>query len=193
MTRNPTFALAAAVLAAAVTVPLAGQQASPLPPPKPEKAAPAGTAARGAQLVMLGGCHDCHTPKLPNGQIDFSRAFMGHPENAPLAPEAVGGITTNMHLTAWRGPWGLTLARNLTPDKETGIGNWTVADFKKTIRTGVNPKGEALRPPMPVGNLQNLPDADLEAIYLHLREQKPVRNPVGRTAAPTAQAGQKKN
>ena len=44
---------------------------------------------------------------------------------------------------------------------------------------------------MPVGNLQNLPDADLEAIYLYLREQKPIKNLVGRTA-PAAAAGGKK-
>jgi len=182
MTRKLTLGLSAAALLAAVAVPLVAQQPNPLPPPKPEKMAPAGTAVRGAQLVALGGCHDCHTPKLQDGRIDFSKAFMGHPPNAPLAPEVVGGASTNMHLTAWRGPWGLTLSRNLTPDKETGIGSWTLADFKKTLRTGVNPKGEAVRPPMPISNLQNLPDADLEAIYLHLREQKPIKNLVGKTA-----------
>ena len=172
----------------AVVLPLAAQLQQGLPPAKPQKLAPVGTAARGAQLVSLGGCHDCHTPKLPDGQFDMSKALMGHPVDAPLAPEVVGGASTNLHLTAWRGPWGLTLARNLTPDKETGIGSWTMADFKKTMRTGINPKGEALRPPMPVMNLQNLPDSDLEAIYLHLREQKPIKNPVGRTA-PTQPTG----
>ncbi|MBP1635561.1 MAG: diheme cytochrome c-553 [Acidobacteria bacterium] len=173
----------ASALAVAVTLPIAAQQPppNPYPPVKPERMAAAGTAARGAQLVMLGGCHDCHTPKLQNGAIDFSKSFMGHPANAPLAPEVVGGASTNMLLTAWRGPWGLTLARNLTPDKETGIGTWTLADFKKTIRTGVNPRGEVLRPPMPIPNLQRLPDADLEAIYLYLRTVTPIRNPVGRT------------
>ena len=69
-----------------------------------------------------------------------------------------------MMLTAWRGPWGVSLARNLTPDKETGIGSWTLADFKKTLRTGVNPKGEVLMPPMPIAEIQNLPDQDLDAI-----------------------------
>ena len=89
-----------------------------------------------------------------------------------------------MLLTAWRGPWGVSLARNLTPDKEAGIGNWTLADFKTTIRTGVNPKGEVLMPPMPIGQLQNLPDQDLETIFAFLRTIKPVHNLVGRTAPP---------
>lgn len=185
MSTRARWSVLVSVLAFAVVLPIAAQQppANPLPPAKPERLSPAGTAARGAQLVMLGGCHDCHTPKNQDGSIDFTKSFMGHPENAPLAPQVVGGVSTNMLLTAWRGPWGVTLARNLSPDKETGIGSWTLADFKNTIRTGVNPKGEALRPPMPIGNLQNLPDADIEAIYRHLMTVKPIRNHVGRVEA----------
>ncbi|HSK09777.1 MAG TPA: hypothetical protein VK911_09380 [Vicinamibacterales bacterium] len=194
MTRTSVeWSVLAAAVAAAITVPLvaAQQPAPPYPVAKPERTAAAGTAARGEQLAMLGGCHDCHTPKLPNGDIDFSRPLMGHPANAPLAPAVVGGVSSNMLLTAWRGPWGLTLARNLTPDKETGIGTWTLADFKKAIRTGVNPKGEVIRPPMPIPNLQNLPDADLEAIYKYLMTLKPVRNHVGRTETEKTQPGGK--
>jgi len=161
----------------------AQQPANPYPPPKPMAMAPAGSVARGAQLALLGGCHDCHTPKLPNGAVDMSKPLMGHPQSAPLPPDVAGGVSTNMLLTAWRGPWGVSLARNLTPDKDTGIGNWTLAQFKSTIRTGVNPKGEVLRPPMPIANLQNLPDADLEALFAYLKSLKPVSNPVGRTTA----------
>ncbi len=193
---NVRWSVLVCTLTLAIALPIAARQepASPLPPAAPEKMAPAGTAARGAQLVMLGGCHDCHTPKNQDGSIDFSKSFMGHPANAPLAPQVVGGASTNMLLTAWRGPWGVTLARNLTPDKETGIGTWTLADFKKTLRTGVNPKGEVLRPPMPVPNLQNLPDADLEAIYRHLMTRKPIHNKVGRVEAGKAggNGGEKK-
>lgn len=185
MSTNARWSVLVSALAFAIVLPIAAQQppASPFPPPKPERMAPSGTAARGAQLVLLGGCHDCHTPKRQDGSIDFSKSLMGHPANAPLAPQVVGGASANLLLTAWRGPWGVTLARNLTPDKETGIGTWTLADFKKTLRTGVNPKGEVLRPPMPIPNLQNLPDADIEAIYRHLLTLKPIRNPVGRVEA----------
>ena len=185
MTTRPLLVLAAVAVFAA-SLPLAGQQppASPYPPAKPEPLAPAGSAKRGAQLVNLGGCHDCHTPKLQDGSPDTSRLLSGHPANAPLAPEVKGGVSTNMLLTSWRGPWGMTLSRNLTPDKETGIGNWTLADFKKTIRTGINPKGEVLLPPMPIAFLQNLPDSDLESIFAHLRTVKPVRNQVGRVQPP---------
>jgi hypothetical protein len=182
MKTNATLVLGTAALAAAMSMPLVARQApgNPYPPPKPMTMA-AGGAARGAQLVMLGGCHDCHTPKLQNGAPDMSRALSGHPSSAALPPDVVGGVSTNMLLTAWRGPWGVSLARNLTPDKETGLGDWTLADFKKAIRTGVNKKGEVLMPPMPIGTLQNLPDQDLDAIWAYLRTVKPIRNQVGRT------------
>lgn len=182
MTTSPLAAAAVtAAVAIAVCLPLAAQQpASPYPPAKPQPLAAAGTAARGAQLVSLGGCHDCHTPKLRDGRPNVALELSGHPANAPLAPEVVGGVSTNMLLTSWRGPWGMTLSRNLTPDKETGIGNWSLEDFTRTIRTGVNPRGEVIRPPMPIAFLQNLPDSDLRSIYAYLMSVKPIRNSVGR-------------
>ncbi len=186
MTRHTALAVGvAALLAVASISTVAGQQpGSPYPPAKPQPLAPAGSVARGAQLVTLGGCNDCHTPKLQNGAPDMSRMLSGQPQNAPLAPDVVGGVSANMLLTAWRGPWGVSLSRNLTPDKETGIGSWTLADFKKTLRTGVNPKGEVLMPPMPIGELQNVPDKDLETMFVYLRTIKPIHNLVGRTAPP---------
>ena len=145
---------------------------------------PCGTVARGAQLVALGGCNDCHTPKLQTARLDMSRVLSGQPENAPLPPDVIGGVSTNMMLTAWRGPWGVSLARNITSDKQTGIGGWTLADFKKTLRTGVDPKGDVLMPPMPIAELQNLPDRDLDTIYAYLRTVRPVHNVVGHAMPP---------
>jgi len=188
MTRTTTLAtLALGVLAltSLVSITLEAGQApgAGYPPPKPQPVG-ASPAARGAQLAMLGGCHDCHTPKGPNLALDLTRTLSGHPQNASLPPDVVGGLSTNMMLTAWRGPWGVSLARNLTPDKETGLGDWTLADFKKALRTGVNKKGEVLLPPMPIMNLQNLPEQDLEAIWAYLRTLKPVQNTVGRPLPP---------
>jgi mono/diheme cytochrome c family protein len=177
--------VAVCLIAFVSIVTLAAFQRSPYPPAKPAPfASPATSAKRGEQLVMLGGCHDCHTPKLPNGQPDMSRMLSGHPQDAPLAPDVKGAITANMLLTSWRGPWGMTLTRNITPDKETGIGAWSLADFKKTIRTGVDPQGNVLNPPMPIFGMQNLPDQDLEAIYNYLMTIKPIHNAVGRIAPP---------
>jgi mono/diheme cytochrome c family protein len=160
------------------------QTASPYPPARPQRLATGQTStARGEQLVMLGGCNDCHTPKLPGGRFNVSRLLSGQPLGGPVPPDAPGAVTTNMHLTAWRGPWGVSLARNITPDNETGIGTWSLADFKRTIRTGVDPKGQVLNPPMPIPTLQNLPDEDLEAIYNYLRTVKPIRNDTSGKAA----------
>jgi mono/diheme cytochrome c family protein len=185
MIRKATLATAALVAATSLSNPLIARQApgAGYPPPKPQPVG-ASPVARGAQLAMLGGCHDCHTPKGANFALDMTRPLSGHPQNAALPPEVVGGISSNMMLTAWRGPWGVSIARNLTPDKETGLGDWTLADFKKTIRTGVNKKGETLLPPMPIMNLQNLPDQDLEALWAYLRSLKPVKNVVGKPLPP---------
>ena len=99
--------------------------------------------ARGKYLVSTSGCHDCHTPWVmtPKGPApDMSRALSGHPADMPLppAPSPVGpwivsGAATN---TAWAGPWGVSFTANLTPDPETGLGNWTARNFRETIRTG---------------------------------------------------------
>ncbi len=171
---------AGALFVGVASMAVATAQQNPYPAPKPQKLAPAASIERGGQLALLGGCDDCHTPKLVGGTLDMARRFSGHPQDAPLPPENAGAITANMMLTAWRGPWGLTLALNITPDPDTGIGKWTVEDFKKTLRTGVDPTGYVIRPPMPIQTLQNLPDADLEAIFRFLKSQKPIRNAVGR-------------
>jgi hypothetical protein len=185
MNGTTTLAIGAVALATAISIPLAARQApgAGYPPPKPQPVG-ASQVARGAQLVMLGGCHDCHTPKGANGAPDLTRQLSGHPQNAPLPPDVIGGVSTNMMLTAWRGPWGVSMARNLTPDKETGLGDWTLVDFKKALRNGVNKKGETLLPPMPITNLQNLPEQDLEAIWAYLRTLKPVKNAVGKPLPP---------
>jgi mono/diheme cytochrome c family protein len=97
------------------------------------------SVARGKYLVTLGGCNDCHTPKLPGPggapELDVNRLLAGHPENAPSpvwTPEDAKRnvlVTVNDMGTAWAGPWGVSFASNLTPDKETGIEEWSEATF----------------------------------------------------------------
>lgn len=140
---------------------------------------------RGEYLVTIGGCNDCHTPfKMgPNGpEPDMSRALSGHPESLVMtAPPQLGdgpwmwaGAATN---TAFAGPWGVSFAMNLTPDRITGIGIWDEAMFKKTIRTGRHwGVGRPILPPMPWFNYRQATDEDLSAIYAYLRTLKPVRN-----------------
>lgn len=154
----------------------------------PQKAQTAQTKAeqiaRGEYLVEVMGCHDCHTPmKLgPNGpEQDRSRALSGHPASAPMAPTpnlppgylALIGAT----FTSFTGPWGTSFTKNLTPDKETGLGDWTVEEFIATMKTGrERGKGRPVLPPMPVQNLRALSDTDIRALFAYLQSLPPVSN-----------------
>jgi len=67
-------------------------------------------------------------------------------------------------------------SRNLTPDKETGIGNWTEAQFVTTVRQGMRPDGTLLRYPMlPYGVLT---EAEVKAIYGYLKTVPAIKNEV---------------
>lgn len=145
--------------------------------------------ARGEYMVFPGGCHDCHTPKLftAKGPVpDMSKSLSGAPANIkipPLPPGLIsptgwGGVATN-DMTAWAGPWGISFAANLTPDKATGLGSWTEAAFIKSLRTGKH-KGvlRDILPPMPWQDLSKLNDEDLKAIFVYLQSLRPIQNKV---------------
>lgn len=143
---------------------------------------------RGSYLVTFGGCNDCHTPKIfgPEGMMeDSSRMLSGHPQDfvnpAINSDEIQPGkwYLSNAHLTSWVGPWGVSFARNLTPDEATGTGNWTEEIFIKSMREGKQMGfGRALLPPMPWFNVAKLTDDDLKSIFAYLQSIKPIRNQV---------------
>jgi mono/diheme cytochrome c family protein len=68
-------------------------------------------------------------------------------------------------------PLGTIYTRNLTPDKETGIGNMTDGEIARLLRYGVRANGTAVLDIMP---FHNTSDADLSAIISYLRQQQPV-------------------
>jgi len=149
-------------------------------------AAPTSSLERGAYLVRIMSCHDCHTPwKMgPRGpEPDMSRALIGHPASmqmpqAPALGEAWGwaGAATN---TAFAGPWGVSFAANLTPDKETGLGSWTEEMFVATMKTGRHlGKGRPVLPPMPYSSLGALSDSDIHDLFTYLRSLTPIPNRV---------------
>lgn len=150
------------------------------------------TVNRGKYLVTIAGCHDCHTPKVsgPHGAPlpDASRLLSGHPEKEPspswspqdLKQKAIAAAANPM-LTAWAGPWGVSYASNLTPDKETGIGEWSEDTFIAAMRTGKHqgqPNGRDILPPMPWSNLKEARKSDLRSIWAYLRSLPPIRNQV---------------
>lgn len=143
---------------------------------------------RGEYLVNSIGCADCHSPKKMGErgpEIIMERHFSGYPQGQELPPiskDALekGWMLMNGDLTASVGPWGVSFAANITSD-ETGIGNWSVEQFKTSIRKGKFKgleNGRDLLPPMPWFNFANLTDDDLEAMYAYLQSTAPVENVV---------------
>jgi mono/diheme cytochrome c family protein len=151
--------------------------------------------ARGEYLVRIAGCDDCHTPKKmgPNGpELDMERRLSGQPQDEPVKPVMTGALQpdgwmamTNSHLTAWAGPWGISYAINLTPDK-TGMAEWTEGAFIRAMRTGKHRGfGRAILPPMPWQSLAAMTDNDLKAVFAYLQTLKPVANTVPEPIPPS--------
>jgi mono/diheme cytochrome c family protein len=143
--------------------------------------------ARGKYLVTFGGCHDCHTPHKmgPNGpEEDMTRMLSGHPSDMTVTPPATAPGAPWMFMgtgsfTAFAGPWGVSFTANLTPDKETGLGNWTEEQFIMALRNGRHEgKGRPILPPMPFKYVSSLTDDDLKAVFAYLRSIPAVRNKV---------------
>ena len=142
--------------------------------------------ARGKYLVTVMMCNDCHTPLTMTDHgpdRDWSRMLSGHPETMPVsAPPALGQgwmAATTPTMTAWAGPWGVSFTANLTPDKETGLGNWTAETFITALRTGKHEGvGRPILPPMPYEMIRQATDDDLRAIFAYLQSIPPIHNRV---------------
>lgn len=117
--------------------------------------------AYGAYLAgPVGHCMECHTTMSQQpGRRDYDNML------------GAGGFT-------FEGPWGESVAANITPDKETGIGNWTDDQIKSAITDGVRPDGTMLRPPMAFSSYKGIRNEDLDAIVAYLRSIRPIRHEV---------------
>jgi mono/diheme cytochrome c family protein len=167
--RYMDYVSAAAVVAAMLSVssPASAQQANNA------------AVERGRYLVTITGCHDCHSPKVKGMTPDLGRALSGRPATTQLPSETKTEVHASPDLTAWTGPWGYSIAANLTPDAATGLGTrYTEATFIATMRTGKKPNGTPVMPPMPSDVYQNMTDEDLKAIFAYLKTIKPIRNAV---------------
>lgn len=152
---------------------------------------------RGEYLVGITGCNDCHSPKImtDHGPVPDPKLLLsGHP--ASLALPAVADkkmvapdqwVLFQPMLTAAVGPWGTTYAANITPD-ETGIGNWTLDNFRKALKEGKYKgmdNGRMLLPPMPWTNYVNMKEEDVAAIFAYLKSIPPVKNVVPAPVPPS--------
>ncbi|MBU3079240.1 cytochrome c [Sphingomonas quercus] len=131
------------------TVELAAYK-GPSPTGVPAALRSASLVKRGEYLARAADCAVCHT--VPGGQ--------------PYA----GGFAFNM-------PFGAIYSTNITPDKETGIGNYTDAQFLDAVRKGIRPDGTRLYPAMPFGSYTYMTDEDALAIKAYLMSLPPVKSP----------------
>jgi len=103
---------------------------------------------RGAALAALGNCRTCHT--------------------AEGAAAYAGGRALST-------PFGTIYSTNLTPDPETGIGRWSVDDFRRALHEGLSRRGRQLYPAFPYDHFTRVTDDDVAALYAFVMTREPVR------------------
>jgi mono/diheme cytochrome c family protein len=112
---------------------------------------------RGAYLATaMGHCVECHTPRNLMGGLNRSMAYAGTED----------------------GPEG-ELAANITPDENTGIGSWSIADIVWLLQTGFDPDGDDVQGMMSEvieNGYKHLTEADLRAIAVYIRSVPPISN-----------------
>jgi mono/diheme cytochrome c family protein len=133
---------------------------------------------QGEYLTTVAGCVECHTPF----QEQYTSQSMTADQLRVLT--LTGGIAADKSrlFAGGRvfdlGPAGVIFSRNLTPDNETGLGEWTDEEIKTAIRSGRRPDGRQLFPLMPYPNYSQMAEADLDAIVAYLRTLPAVSNSV---------------
>jgi hypothetical protein len=126
-------------------------------------------AERGRYVVLTTECTGCHVTPGPQGPIPDMYLAGGRP------------FTTNGH--------GVVVSRNLTPDRETGLGARTDDDVKRVLRSGVYPDGRPIsHNAMPWAQFSNWSDEDLHAVVVYLRHIKPIRHEIPPRAPGVADA-----
>jgi mono/diheme cytochrome c family protein len=142
MVRKP-WAITLLVVAAAVVAAVVIAVRIPDPGVPPALAQRQPDATHGQYIAMLGDCAACHT-KLGGKTL-------------------AGGLPLKT-------PLGTIYTTNITPDRDTGIGNYSFADFARAMRLGVRPDGARLYPAMPYTAYAKLSDEDLQDLFAYLQK-----------------------
>lgn len=137
------WGIALLVLAAAVAMAIAIAIRTPDPGISAAIAQRQPDVSRGKYVYALADCAACHTK--PGGKT--------------LAG-GLGLVT----------PLGTIYATNITPDRDTGIGNYSVTDFARAVRLGVRPDGTRLYPAMPYTAYAKISDEDLQDLFAYLQK-----------------------
>lgn len=109
------------------------------------------TLDRGRQVFALGNCASCHT--------------------------APGGVA-NAGGRAIETPFGTIWSTNLTPDPETGLGEWSFEAFERAMRQGISRDGHNLYPAFPYTSFAKISGEDMLALYAYLQTLTPVRQEI---------------
>jgi len=147
--RYAVIAGAAVALLGLETLWPAPTQAQERPPSAPPSGASADAIGRGQYLARAADCIACHT--APGGQ--------------PYA----GGVP-------FATPFGTIYSPNITPDRSTGIGAWTGAQFLRALHEGIRSDGKHLYPAFPYTSYTKLSDQDVQAIHTYLNTVPAVRS-----------------
>ncbi len=121
---------------------------APIDPPAPDRFDGA-ALQRGLQLAAIGNCMSCHTA-------------------AGGAPFAGGRPVAT--------PYGTIYSSNITPDAQTGIGQWSEPAFRRALRAGVSRTGQQLYPAFPYDHFTLVSDADDALLYAYLMTRRAVRS-----------------
>ena len=117
-----------------------------------------------------------HTPDVANGERLYHAAgciscHQAGPEAKDVAADLpAGGVPLVT-------PVGTLYPLNLTPDKETGIGNWTDLQFLNAVQRGISPEGEHLIPALPYTSYAHMRPEDVLDIRAYLATLPPVKSP----------------
>ena len=106
--------------------------------------------ARGAYLATVANCRGCHT--------------------APGGPAYAGGRAIPTRFGRFFGP-------NLTPDRATGLGDWSADDFWRALHDGRSRDGRPLYPVFPYTHYTRMTREDADALFAYLRTQPAVQRP----------------
>jgi hypothetical protein len=122
---------------------------------------------RGSYLAHhVAGCMDCHSK---HEWTKFSGPMVA-------GTEGMGGEAFDHKLID--GIPGVVYARNITPDPETGIGNWTDEDIIKAMTRGLSKNGDTLFPLMPYAHFNAMAKEDVLSVVAFLHTLKPIKNAV---------------
>jgi alcohol dehydrogenase (quinone), cytochrome c subunit len=103
-------------------------------------------AGKGEYLARAGDCISCHS-------VRGGRAF-------------AGGLRMGS-------PLGVIYSTNITPDPDTGIGNYSLEDFDRAVRSGIAKDGHHLYPAMPYPSYAKITNDDVQALYTFFMKDVP--------------------